>query len=140
MGHKTLLSSVSVKTNLSDLYLHCDSVNRGLTLVRLQSMQRSLDDCKCNKKMMMMMMMKVTEILSCFYFKTARLDSSQVFMDTSKTIDLTRSCIQIANTVVFPIIHTSNLKKNMSVLSNTMFRFSRFRTTDIHRRTHRLGQ
>ena len=64
-------------------------------------------------------------------------------MDTTKTIDLTRLCIQITNTVVFPIIHTSNLKRNPKqkhvnskpkVLSNTMFRIY------IHRRTDRLGQ
>ena len=62
-------------------------------------------------------------------------------MDTAKTIDLTRLCIQITKKEVFPIIHTLNLKrhpkpKNVNskpkVLSTTMFRISRFRTTYIH--------
>ena len=33
--------------------------------------------------------------------KIARHDSSQNFMDTAKTIDLIRLCIQVTNTVVF---------------------------------------
>ena len=41
-------------------------------------------------------------------FKIARPDSSQNFKDTAKTIDLTRLCLQITNTVVISIIHTSN--------------------------------
>ena len=46
------------------------------------------------------------------FFKIARPDSSHNFMDTAKTIDLTRLCIKITNTIVFPIIHTSNLSRN----------------------------
>ena len=70
-------------------------------------------------------------------------------MDTAKIIDLTHLYIQKTNTLVFPIIHTSNFKRNPKqkhvnskpkVLSNTMFYISRFRTRDIHRRTDRLSQ
>ena len=43
------------------------------------------------------------------FFKIARPDSWHNFMDKAKTIDLTRLCIKITNTIVFPIIHTSNL-------------------------------
>ena len=46
------------------------------------------------------------------FFKIARPDSSHNFMDTAKTIYLTRLGIQITNTVVLPIIHTSTLKRN----------------------------
>ena len=37
------------------------------------------------------------------------LKSLQNLMDTAKTIDLTCLCIQINNTVFFPIIHTTRL-------------------------------
>ena len=66
-------------------------------------------------------------------------------MDTAKIINL---CIQINNTVVFSnhthIKHTEfknkkHVNSKPKVLSNTMFRISRFRTTDIHRRIERLG-
>ena len=65
-------------------------------------------------------------------------------MDIAKTIDLTCMCIQINNTVVFSDhTHTKLIKNSKQkhvnskpkVLSNT-----RFRTTDTHRKTERLGQ
>ena len=68
---------------------------------------------------------------------------------TAKTIDLTCVCIQIKNTVVFSDHTHTKLVKNSKqkhvnikpkVLSNTMLSFSRFRTTDTHRKTERLGQ
>ena len=72
-------------------------------------------------------------------------------MDTAKTIDLTRLCIQINKPVVFffqsytyqTYEEIRDKKHDLSkpkVLSNTMFRISRFRTTDIPRSTERLGQ
>ena len=71
-------------------------------------------------------------------------DSSRNYMDTVKTIDLTRLCIQITNrpTVVFPNIHTSykevqnkkHVNSKPKVLCDTMFRISQFWTTDIYRR------
>ena len=73
-------------------------------------------------------------------------------MDTAKTIDLTRLCIQINKPVVFFQTYTymyqtyeeiRDKKHDLSkpkVLNNTMFRISRFRTTDIPRNTERLGQ
>ena len=74
----------------------------------------------------------------------ARPDSAQNFMNTAKKMDLTRLCIEINNTVFFPILHTSNFKKHVNnkpeVLINTMFRILLFRTTDSHRRTERLAQ
>ena len=70
-------------------------------------------------------------IVALTLFKIARPDSSPNFMDTVKTINLTRLCKQITNTVDFPIIHTSNNKETQNkkhvnskakVLSNTIFR------------------
>ena len=70
-------------------------------------------------------------------------------MDTAKTIDLARLCIQITNAVVFQsythqtykeILNKKHVISNPKVLSNTVFRIPRFRTTDNHRRTDRLGQ
>ena len=61
-------------------------------------------------------------------------------MDMVTAIGLTRFCIQITNTVVLPIIHTSKYKEIQNkkhvnskpkVLSNTMFHISGFRYTDI---------
>ena len=49
-------------------------------------------------------------------FKIARPDSSQNFMNTAKTVDLTRLYMQINNTIVFfsnhTHTHTSNLLRN----------------------------
>ena len=43
-------------------------------------------------------------------FEIDRPESSQKFMDTAKTVNLTRLCMQINNTaVIFLIIHTSNV-------------------------------
>ena len=77
-------------------------------------------------------------LLTQTMLKIGRPDSSQNFMDTAKTIDLTRLCIQINNTVVFANhIHIKLIKdfkkKNhvnnkSKVLSNTMFRISVCRT------------
>ena len=71
-------------------------------------------------------------------------------MITAKTIDWTRLCIQITNTVFFFQIYTHQTYKEIQrkkyanskqkVLSNTMFCISRFRTTDIHRRIDQLDQ
>ena len=63
-------------------------------------------------------------------------------MDTGKTIDMTRLCIQITNTVSFSKhTHIQPLKKSktkndskLKVLSDTMFRISQFWTTDMHGR------
>ena len=53
--------------------------------------------------------------------KIARPDSSQNFMDTAKTTDLTRLCIQIINTVVSQSYTHQTYKeienKNMSTVS-----------------------
>ena len=56
-----------------------------------------------------MYVVRTSEYLKQVIIKIARPDSWQNFMDTAKIIDLTRLCIQIKNTVVFSIIHTSNL-------------------------------
>ena len=66
------------------------------------------------------------------------------------TIYLIRLCIHINNTVVFFQSYKHQIYKEIQnkkpvnskpkVLNNTMFRISRFRTADIHRRTERLGQ
>ena len=71
-------------------------------------------------------------------------------METAKTNDLTRLCIQINKTVVFfksythqtykEIQNKNHVNSEPKVLSNTMFRILRFWTTDIHRRTEQLGQ
>ena len=61
-------------------------------------------------------------------------------MDTGKTIDMARLCIQITNTVSFSKhTHIQPLKKsktkndsNPKVLSDTKFRISQFWTTDLH--------
>ena len=88
----------------------------------------------------------------CLYrsLKITRPDSSQNFMDTAKTIFLSRLCIQISNTVVFfqlykhqtykEIQNKNHVNSKPKVLNNKLFRISRFRTTDIYRRTFRLGQ
>ena len=102
--------------------------------------QRTLDDFKCNK-IIMMMMMKVTEILcirnSLLFCQTRfiagfhghvennRFDSF-VYINTQYSRFSSHTHIKLKK---------KSKTKNMSVLSNTMFRFSRFRTTDIHRRT-----
>ena len=74
-----------------------------------------------------------------FIIKIARPDSSQNFMNTAKTIDLTHLCIEINNTVVFfqsfthqtykEIINKKHVNSKPKVLSNTMSRISLFRTT-----------
>ena len=59
--------------------------------------------------------------------KIARPNSSQNFMNSAKTMDLIRLCIQINNSVVFfPIIHISNQNKKhvnskLKVPIHTMF-------------------
>ena len=80
-------------------------------------------------------------------FKIARPISSQNFMETAKTIDLTHLCIEINNTVVFSNHTHTKLPKQKHVISkrkywqsNTTFRISKFRTTDIYHRTEWLAQ
>ena len=94
----------------------------------------------------------VCNIWSGALLKIARPDSLQNFMDTPKTICFARLCIQITKLNSSLIhIHTSTYKENqikkhvnskpkVLSVSNTMFRMSWFRTTDIHRRTDGLGQ
>ena len=53
-----------------------------------------------------------TDIYSAQAFTACGPDPSHNLMDTGKTVDLTHLCIQINNTVVFPIIRTSNLQSN----------------------------
>ena len=82
--------------------------------------------------------------------KIARSDSSQNFIDTAKTVDLSRLCLQKTNTVVFEshtyqtykeIQNKKHVNSKPKVLSNTMFRIT---VSDygylINRRTYRLGQ
>ena len=65
-------------------------------------------------------------------------------MDRAKTIILTSLCIQIffqsyTHQTYKEIQNKKHVNSKLKVLSNTMFRISRFRTTDIHHRTDRLG-
>ena len=71
-------------------------------------------------------------------------------MNTAKTIDLTRLCIQIkqysscfqsyTHQTYKEIQNKKHVNGKAKVPSNTMFRISLFRTTDIHRNTERLAQ
>ena len=62
-------------------------------------------------------------------------------MNTAKTIDLTRLCIQSHTRQTYnEMQNKKHVNSKPKEQSNTMFRISRFRTTDIHRRTERLGQ
>ena len=75
--------------------------------------------------------------------KIARPDLSQNFMNMAKTIDLTRLCIQINNTVFFFQSYTSNFLKNRlwpSVVMNineTCFLFMKYRRTLIRKASDR---
>ena len=64
-------------------------------------------------------------------FKIARPNSSQNFMDTAKTIDLTRLCIQIYNTVVLSkYTHIKLVKKSktktLSIYNVCWYTFKKF--------------
>ena len=73
-------------------------------------------------------------------------------MDMAKTMDLTRLCKQINNTVVFFQSYTEHTYKEIQRKNHANSKpkvhqvcgvtpcFLRFRTLDIYRRTDRLGQ
>ena len=80
--------------------------------------------------------------ISRYYLNSLDRDPSQNFIYSAKTMNMTSLCIQISNTVVFfnyariRLMKISKKKKKHhvnskpKVLSNAMFRITRFRSTD----------